>query len=238
MNPDLWSAVDDYFVGALIAKDPNLEAARAANARADLPAIDVSPSQGKLLQLLVQTQQARRILEVGTLGGYSTLWMAQALPPNGLLVTLEADPHHAAVARANIQRAGFDHLVRLVEGKALETLPQVQHDYPEPFDLIFIDADKVNTPEYFRWGLRLSRTGHGAAGGQRGAPGRNPAGRQHRSPGSRHAAARAAAGAGTPRVGHRRANRGRERTRWFYPGPGPFLNHASASAPPLSRQQT
>lgn len=159
MNSDTWTNIDAYFAGAFIAEDSLLSAVRTANAQAGLPAIDVTPSQGKLLQLLVQIHQAKRILEIGTLGGYSTLWMARALPADGLLVTLETDPHHASVASANFQRAGFAHLIRLVPGKALETLPQVQRDYPGPFDLIFIDADKVNTPDYFEWGLKLSRPG-------------------------------------------------------------------------------
>jgi predicted O-methyltransferase YrrM len=159
MNPEQWTAVDAYFSQALLPPDPVLEATRLANSRAELPAIDVSPCQGKLLHLMVKMQNARRILEIGTLGGYSTIWMARALPSDGLLVTLEAEPKHAIVAEQNVQRAGFGHIVRILTGKALDLLPKVKADYREPFDLIFIDADKPNTPEYFTWALDLSRPG-------------------------------------------------------------------------------
>jgi predicted O-methyltransferase YrrM len=159
MNEEQWTDVDAYFSQALLPPDPVLEAARLANAQAGLPAIDVSPCQGKLLHLMVKMQNARRILEMGTLGGYSTIWMARALPLDGLLVTLEAEPKHAIVAQQNIQRAGLDHLVRILTGKALESLPKVMAEYKDPFDFIFIDADKVNTPEYFKWALELSRPG-------------------------------------------------------------------------------
>lgn len=159
MNQEQWTAVDRYFAEALLPHDPALEAARRANLQAGLPAIDVSPTQGKLLHLIALMQRAGRVLEIGTLGGYSTIWLAKALPPDGVLVSLEAEPRHAAVARENIERAGFGDRVRIVVGQALDTLPEVQIRHPEPFDLIFIDADKPNTPEYFHWALRLSRPG-------------------------------------------------------------------------------
>jgi predicted O-methyltransferase YrrM len=159
MNPEQWTAVDAYFSQALLPPDPVLEATRLANSRAGLPAIDVSPCQGKLLHLLTKMQNARRVLEIGTLGGYSTIWMAKALPSDGLLVTLEAEPKHAIVAQQNIEQAGFAQIVRVLTGQALESLPKVKAEYREPFDLIFIDADKANTPEYFNWALELSRPG-------------------------------------------------------------------------------
>lgn len=159
MNQEQWTAVDGYFSRALLPAHPALEATRLANSRAGLPAIDVSPSQGKLLYLLARMQGARRVLEIGTLGGYSTIWLARALPADGLLVTLEADAQHAAVAQQNIDRAGFGQVVRILIGEALATLPKVQTDYKGTFDLIFIDADKASAPEYFRWALALSRPG-------------------------------------------------------------------------------
>jgi predicted O-methyltransferase YrrM len=159
MNQEQWTAVDQYFNQALVPPDPKLAAALAANSRAGLPAIGVAPNQGKLLYLTALILGARRILEIGTLGGYSTICLARALPPDGLLVTLEAEALHAAVARQNIERAGFAHVVRLLVGKALDTLPKVEADSSGPFDLIFIDADKANTPEYFTWALKLSRPG-------------------------------------------------------------------------------
>jgi len=159
MNQEQWTAVDAYLGKALLGPDPALEATRLANSRAGLPAIDVSPFQGKLLYLLAMMLSARRILEIGTLGGYSTIWMAKALPADGLLVTLEADPKHAHVAQQNIDRAGFGQLIRILIGEALDSLPTVMSEYKGPFDLIFIDADKANAPEYFRWALELSRPG-------------------------------------------------------------------------------
>ena len=159
LNQTLWTAVDDYFGGALLPADPVLEATRLANTSAGLPAIDVSPSQGKLLYLLALMQGARRVLEIGTLGGYSTIWLARALPVDGVLVTLEFEPKHAEVAQQNIERAGFGQLVRILIGPALESLPKLEAVSPAPFDLIFIDADKVNTPEYFTWALALARPG-------------------------------------------------------------------------------
>ncbi len=150
-----WRRVDDYIRDRLIPADPALDAAQTAAAAAGLPAIEVSPTQGKLLQLLARIAGARRILEIGTLAGYSTIWLARGLAPGGRLVTLEADPHHAAVARANLAAAGLADVVEVREGPALDTLPNVEG----PFDLVFIDADKRNNPNYLDWALRLSRPG-------------------------------------------------------------------------------
>jgi len=155
----LWASVDRYLNDTLIPPDPALEAALAANAAASLPAIDVSPNQGKLLQLLAETQGARRILEIGTLGGYSTINLARALPPNGKLITLELDPHHAKVALANIAHAGLAHAVELRLGPALDSLTQLQAEHVEPFDLIFLDANKDGYPLYLTAALKLARPG-------------------------------------------------------------------------------
>lgn len=155
MSQELWSAVDTYFADSLMPADPVLDAALQASRDAGLPAINVAPNQGKLLHLMARMMGARAILEIGTLGAYSTVWLARALPADGRLVTLEADPAHAAVARANITRAGLDGVVSLHEGKALDSLPTLTG----PFDFIFIDADKPNNPHYFDWALKLSRPG-------------------------------------------------------------------------------
>ncbi|OZM80035.1 O-methyltransferase [Pseudonocardia sp. MH-G8] len=152
---EVWGSVDEYFTGQLLAPDPVLDAALEANALGGLPTIDVSPAQGKLLHLLARSVGARRILEVGTLGGYSTIWLARALPADGQLVTCELDPHHAEVARSNLARAGLDEVVDVRVGSALDTLPTLEG----PFDLAFIDADKASNAEYFRHALRLSRPG-------------------------------------------------------------------------------
>jgi predicted O-methyltransferase YrrM len=159
MTGELWTAVDAYINSQLAPSDPALDAALKACDEAGLPSISVTPNQGKLLHLLARMQGAKNILEIGTLGGYSTIWLARALPPNGRLVTLEADPKHAQVASENIARAGLSHLVELREGKALETLPELAAEGLESFDLIFIDADKRNNPHYFEWALKLSRKG-------------------------------------------------------------------------------
>jgi predicted O-methyltransferase YrrM len=159
MSQELWTSVDRYITDLLVPSDAALEGALAASAEAGLPAINVAPNQGKLLQLLAQLQGARAILEVGTLGGYSTIWLARALPPGGRLITLEADPKHAEVARANIARAGLASVVELRLGRAQDTLPQIAAEGRGPFDLIFIDADKTGYPEYFAWALKLSRRG-------------------------------------------------------------------------------
>lgn len=154
-----WTAVDRYISDHLVPADPALEAALADSDAAGLPSIAVTPNQGKLLELLARVQGARSILELGTLGGYSTIWLARALPAGGRLITLEADPRFAEVARANIARAGVEELVELRVGAALETLPQLHAEGAGPFDLIFIDADKQNYPGYFEWSLKLSRPG-------------------------------------------------------------------------------
>lgn len=159
MPEEQWTAVDQYFRDLLVPADPLLEAALQHNAACGLPAIDVSPLQGKLLMLLAQIQGARTILEIGTLGGYSTIWLARALPPGGRLVTLEADPKHAETALVNIARASLSDVVDLRLGPALETLPHLASAGLEPFDLIFIDADKQSNWEYFEWALTLSRPG-------------------------------------------------------------------------------
>jgi predicted O-methyltransferase YrrM len=150
-----WSDVDAYIFKHLVPTNADLEAALAANQKAALPAIDVAPNQGKFLHILARLARATRILEIGTLGGYSTIWLARALPPDGALISLEFDPDHARVARANIERAGMSNLVTIRVGPALQSLPTLD----APFDLIFIDADKRNNPHYLTWALKLSRPG-------------------------------------------------------------------------------
>jgi len=159
MGEDRWTEVDRYFSDRLIPSDPILESALEASAAAGLPAIAVSPNQGKLLQMLAQIVSARSILEIGTLGGYSTIWLARALPADGRLITLELDPKHAEVAKENISRAGLRDLVDVRIGDALKTLPKISAERRGPFDLIFIDADKQRIPEYFEWALKLSHSG-------------------------------------------------------------------------------
>jgi predicted O-methyltransferase YrrM len=159
VNQDVWSAVDRFISDMQIARDAALEATLAANESAGLPGIDVTPNQGKLLELLARIQGASSILELGTLGGYSTIWLARALPADGRLVTLESVPRHAEVARENIARAGFADVVELRVGPALETLPKLVAEGAGPFDLIFLDANKDGYPEYFTWALELSRPG-------------------------------------------------------------------------------
>jgi predicted O-methyltransferase YrrM len=159
MHDDTWAAVDDYFNALLIPPDPALHAALAASDAAGLPPHHVAPNQGKLLYLLARLMGARAILEIGTLGGYSTIWLARALPPGGRIVTLEADPAHAAVARENLARAGLRDVVELRLGPALETLPRLAAEGRGPFDMIFLDADKPNNPAYLDWALRLARPG-------------------------------------------------------------------------------
>lgn len=154
-----WAAVDRYIADRLIPPDPLLDAILRTNAAAGLPPIDVTPNLAKLLHLLARIQGARTILEIGTLGGYSTVWLARALPAGGRLVTLESNPKHAEVARANIERAGLADVVEVRLGPALDTLPKLLAANEGPFDMIFIDADKPNTPEYFAWALKLSRRG-------------------------------------------------------------------------------
>lgn len=159
MGQPLWTAVDDYFDGALLPSDAALDAALEAAVAAGLPPISVAPNQGRLLAFLARMQRARRILEVGTLGGYSTIWMARALPEDGRLITLEVDPKHAEVARANLVNAGVGDVADVIVGPALETLPKLAADGAGPFDMIFIDADKPNNAEYFTWAVELSRPG-------------------------------------------------------------------------------
>jgi predicted O-methyltransferase YrrM len=159
MLQERWSAVDSYIGENLVPADPVLEAALRASSDAGLPPISVSPSQGKLLNLLARAQGARTILEIGTLGGYSAIWLARALPPGGRLITLEAEPRHAEVARANLAHAGLADVAEVRVGPALDTLPKLQAGGDGPFDLIFIDADKPGYPDYLPWSLRLSRPG-------------------------------------------------------------------------------
>jgi predicted O-methyltransferase YrrM len=157
-NP-IWTNVDRYLAESLIPADPVLEAALAANAAAGLPSIDVSPTQGKWLHLLAKIKGATRILEIGTLGGYSTIWLARALPPEGRLITMEFSPKHAEVAQQNITRAGLSHLVEIRIGAAADSLAKLHAEDPTPFDLIFIDADKPNNPTYLEWAVKFSRVG-------------------------------------------------------------------------------
>jgi len=159
-EPDkLWVDVDRYFAEHLRLSDPVLDATMQANIAAKLPAIDVAPNQGRLLQLLVQLSGARKILEIGTLGGYSTICMARALPPGGRVISLEFQPAHAAVAQSNIERAGLADRIELRIGAALDSLPMIEQQGLAPFDFIFVDADKVNNPSYLEWAIKLSRAG-------------------------------------------------------------------------------
>ncbi|MBX6360387.1 O-methyltransferase [Pseudacidobacterium ailaaui] len=155
MSKKKWTAVDNYLHSTLVPSDPALDAALETMQRAGLPQIQVTASQGKLLHLLARLQGAKKVLEIGTLGGYSTIWLARALRPGGKLITIEADPKHARVATENIARAGLSAKVEVRQGKALAILPELTG----PFDLIFIDADKRNNPRYFEWALKLSRKG-------------------------------------------------------------------------------
>jgi predicted O-methyltransferase YrrM len=156
---DRWTAVDEYLTELLIPADPVLEAALEDSDAGGLPAISVTPTQGKLLWLFARLINARKILELGTLGAYSTIWLARALPKDGRLITLEASPEHAKVASANLQRAGLGDRVELRLGRGLDLLPGLAAEGIAPFDLIFIDADKVNTADYFVWALKLARPG-------------------------------------------------------------------------------
>ena len=159
MTPEIWAAVDDYFGGLLVKEDAALKEAVETSSAAGLPPIQVSPAQGKFLHLLARMISARSILEIGTLGGYSTIWLARALPVDGRVVTLEVNPKHAELSLRNIARAGLANKVDLRLGKALETLPQLEAEGRGPFDLIFIDANKSDMPEYFAWALKLARRG-------------------------------------------------------------------------------
>jgi predicted O-methyltransferase YrrM len=159
MRQETWSAVDAFICDRLVESDPALGNALRESAAAGLPQHNVAPNQGKFLQILARMQGAHKILELGTLGGYSTIWLARALPENGRLVTIEANPHYAEIARANIAEAGLSHLVNIRVGKAIEILPLLSREGIAPFDFIFIDADKPSNPEYLEWSLKLSRPG-------------------------------------------------------------------------------
>jgi predicted O-methyltransferase YrrM len=157
MTPETWSSVDEYLTKLLIPADAALAATQRAAEEAGLPAISVSAPQGKFLHLLARIAGARRILEIGTLAGYSTIWLARALPAGGRLVSLEFDPKHAAVAKANVERAGLAAVVDIRVGRAIDALPGLEAE--ERFDFVFIDADKPSTPAYFEWALKLTRKG-------------------------------------------------------------------------------
>jgi len=162
MSESTWEAVDRYLETALSLSDPILEAALAASRAAGLPDIQLAPNQARLLQMLARLVGARRILEIGTLAGYSAIWLGRALPerdPDAKMITLEYDPKHAAVARANLERAGLAERVQVRVGAALDLLPKVAAEAAGPFDLVFIDADKENNPNYFDWALKLTRPG-------------------------------------------------------------------------------
>jgi predicted O-methyltransferase YrrM len=159
MSEKLWNDVDRYINELFVPPDDALDAALRDSQAAGLPSINVAPNQGKFLHLLARSVGARAILEIGTLGGYSTIWLARALPPGGHLITLEAEPKHAEIARANIARAGLADTVELRLGRAIDTLPQLVTEGRDPFDFIFIDADKPGYPDYFAWALKLSHRG-------------------------------------------------------------------------------
>jgi len=159
MSKEMWTAVEQYYGRLLAPDDAALEHALQSSEAAGLPRIQVSALQGKLLHLLARMAGARNVLEIGTLGGYSTIWMARALPEGGRLITLEASEKHAEVARENFARAGVAGKIDLRLGKALETLPQIAEEGLGPFDLIFIDADRSNLPQYFAWSLKFTRRG-------------------------------------------------------------------------------
>jgi predicted O-methyltransferase YrrM len=158
-NKRQWSEVDDYFARTIVAPDRALEEALAANAAAGLPSIDVSAPQGKLIHLLARTTGARKALEIGALGGYSTIWIGRALPDDGRLLTLELNAKRADIARRNVARAGLGGKVEVRTGAALETLAKIEAEGLGPFDFVFIDADKTNNAAYLQWALRLSRPG-------------------------------------------------------------------------------
>ena len=159
MGDERWTAVDRYVADLLAPPDPALEEALEASAAAGLPPHEVSPAQGKLLHVLARLRGVRSVLEIGTLGGYSTIWLGRALGPGGRLVTLEADPRYAEVARANVARAGLAGVVEVRVGRALDTLPRLAAEGAGPFDLIFIDADKQANADYLGWALELSVRG-------------------------------------------------------------------------------
>lgn len=159
MSEVIWNAVDEYITGKLIPNDADLTTAQTRADQAGLPEIQVAPNQGQLLAIMAHSTQAQSILEIGTLGGYSTIWLAKTLPPSGKLITLEYDPKHAQVAQENIDRAGLADKVEIRVGRAVDSLPQIASEGLPPFDFIFIDADKDNSDVYFDWALKLSRIG-------------------------------------------------------------------------------
>jgi len=159
MNQQLFESVDNYINNLLVEEDDALRATEASILKNDIPQISISPNQGKFLQILARLSNAKKILEVGTLAGYSTIWLARALSKTGRLISLEFDPKHASVAKQNIDRAGLGSMVEIRVGKALDTLPQLEKEGAGPFDMIFIDADKSPYAEYFQWALKLSRPG-------------------------------------------------------------------------------
>lgn len=159
MSKELWMSIDRYISEQLIPADDALDAAIAASEAAGLPDIAVAPNQGKWLHLIARIRGAANILEIGALGGYSTIWLARALPPEGRLISLESEPKHAEVARSNLERAGLGHMAEVRLGRALDVLPVLAAEGAGPFDLTFIDADKANIPAYFEWALKLSRRG-------------------------------------------------------------------------------
>jgi predicted O-methyltransferase YrrM len=159
MNDELWTKVDHYINDVVIGHDAALEAAAASAVAAKLPPISVTPAHGKLLHLIARVRGAARILEIGTLAGYSTIWLARAVPAGGRVITIESNPLHADIARTNIERAGIADRVDIRQGAALEVLPQIAGDDQPPFDFTFIDADRANLTDYFEWAVRLSRSG-------------------------------------------------------------------------------
>jgi caffeoyl-CoA O-methyltransferase len=159
MDINIFGAVDDYISNLFEKEDSSLKATEQSIIDSKIPAISISPNQGKFLQILARTNNAKKILEIGTLAGYSTIWLARALPKNGKLITLEYEPLHARVAQKNIEHAGLESIVEIREGKALDLLPKLVEEGAGPFDMIFIDADKAPYKEYFDWSLKLSRSG-------------------------------------------------------------------------------
>ena len=159
MNQETWTAVDAYLCDGLVKTDPALDNTLRTSEAAGLPHLYVTPTQGMLLQILARMQGARKILELGTLGGYSTIWLARALPEGGKLITIESSPKHAGIAKNNLAVAGLSHLVEIRIGKAIEIMPALSQEGLAPFDFIFIDADKPGCPDYLAWSLKLSRPG-------------------------------------------------------------------------------
>ncbi len=159
MSQDLWTKVDEYINEITIKPDAALEAAAASAVTANLPPISVTPAHGKLLHLIARAHGSKRILEIGTLAGYSTIWLARAVLPNGQVISLESDEKHAQIARDNMLRAGISGRVQIRVGDALATLPQLAAEKQQPFDFVFIDADRTNLAEYFDWAVKLSRQG-------------------------------------------------------------------------------